>query len=292
MSDRLQELNVFVRTAESGSFARAGKELALSQPSVSRIINELEERLGVKLLLRTARRVAPTEAGNVFLERAKRVLHDIEAAEDIARGVDGLSGLIRLALPDSFGVRSILPVLQPFLAAHPLLRLDLIMSDDREDLVAEGIDVAIRLGELAPAGLGARRLATAQRMVIASPAYLARRGVPHAPAELASHDCIFGPGIGSRQSFAFLRNGTVSTVELEPRMSVTFGEGIMACVKAGLGIAIACEWMCRAELRSGAVVRLLQDYRLAEIVAHAVYPADRPSAKVRALVDYLAAALA
>jgi DNA-binding transcriptional LysR family regulator len=293
MSDRLQELNVFVRTAESGSFSRAGRELALSQPSVSRIINELEARLGVKLLLRTTRRVAPTEAGNAFLERAKQVLHDIEAAEDVARGVDSLRGLIRIALPVTFGVRKIVPVLQPFLAAHPMLKLDLVMSDDREDLAAEGIDVAMRLGELTSAGSGARQLAAAQRMVIASPAYLARRGVPQTPAELALHDCIFGPAANSPASFSFLHNGAESSIELEARLSVTSGEGVMACVKAGLGIAIATDWMCRADLRSGTVVRVLQDHRLAETVAHAVYPAGpRPSAKVRALVDYLAAALA
>lgn len=154
MSDRLQELTVFVRTAESGSFSRAGRELGLSQPSVSRIVNELEARLGIKLLLRTTRRVAPTEAGTTFLERAKQVLADLEAAEDAARGIDSLRGLIRVAMPVTFGVRIVIPLLQPFLAANHLLRLDFVIADARTDLIAEGVDVAIRLGDLTSSGFG------------------------------------------------------------------------------------------------------------------------------------------
>lgn len=293
MSDRLQELAVFVRIAERGSFSRAANELGLSQPSVSRIVNELEARLGVKLLLRTTRQVTVTEAGAAFLERARQLLHDLEAAEDSARGIDSLRGLIRIALPVTFGTRKLVPLLQPFLAAHPLLRLDLIMSDDRQDLVAEGVDVAIRLGELSSSGFGARRLATSRRLVIASPAYLALRGIPLAPADLATHDCLFGPGITARQSWSFQHDGAAMSVELEGRINTTSGEGMMACVKAGLGIAVASEWMCGADLASGSVVQILDNFKLTPAIVHAVYPAGpHPSAKVRALVDHLVVALA
>jgi DNA-binding transcriptional LysR family regulator len=293
MSDRLQELTVFVRTAESGSFSRAGRELGLSQPSVSRIVNELEARLGVKLLLRTTRRVAPTEAGNAFLERAKQVLADVEAAEDAARGIDSLRGLVRMALPITFGIRSVIPVLRPFLAANPLLRLDLVMADVRTDLIAEGVDVAIRLGELTSSGFGARRLAIGARLLVAASGYVAARGEPRTPAELLAHDCIFGPGPASRRSWAFLCDGAAVSVELEPRINVDSGEGMMACIRAGFGVGIASEWMCRDDLASGAVVRVMRDFELAPVAVHAVYPGGpHPSAKVRALVEYLAGALA
>ena len=289
MSDRLQELTVFVRTAESGSFSRAGRELGLSQPSVSRIVNELEARLGVKLLLRTTRRVAPTKAGIAFLERAKQVLADVEAAEDAARGVDSLRGLIRIALPVTFGVRIVIPLLQPFLAANPLLRLDLVMADVRADLVAEGVDVAIRLGELTASGFGARRLAVGARFPVASSAYVAARGEPKTPADLLAHDCVLGRGPTSRRSWVFLRDGAAVSVEVEPRLNVDSGEGMMACIRAGLGIGIGSEWMCGDDLASGAVVRVMRDFELPPVAVHAVYPAGpHPSAKVRALVDHLA----
>lgn len=292
MSDRLQELTVFVRTAESGSFSRTARELGLSQPSVSRIIGELETRIGVILLLRTTRRVTPTEAGIAFLERAKQLLHDLEAAEDAARGVDSLRGLIRIAMPVTFGVRKVIPALQPFLAAHPLLRLDLTMSDDRQDLVAEGVDVAIRLGELPSSGFGARRLATSPRMLVAAPSYLARRGTPRIPAELPDHDCIVGAGPALRRSWAFLRDGTAMSIEIEARIGASSAEGIMSCVRSGYGIAMASGWMAEADLASGAAVQVLADYATAPLSAHAVYPSGpHPSAKVRALVDHLAAAL-
>ena len=169
MSDRLQELTVFVRAAESGSFSRAARELGLSQPSVSRIVGELEARLGVTLLLRTTRRITVTDAGALFLDRAREILADIEDAEDAARGVDSLRGTIRLALPVLYGTREIIPRLPKFLGLHPLLRVEMAVVDARQDLVAEGADVAIRLGELDDSVFGARKLQTLERMLVASP---------------------------------------------------------------------------------------------------------------------------
>ncbi len=246
MSDRLQELQVFVRAAESGSFSRAARELSLSQPSVSRIIGELEARLGVKLLLRTTRRITVTDAGALFLDRAREILAEIEDAEDAARGLDSLRGIIRLAIPVVYGTRAVIPRLPKFLAMHPLLRVELSVVDARQDLVAEGADIAIRLGELDDSAFGARRLATLPTMLVASPAYLAARGTPRTPADLASHDCIFGP----------------ATV------------------------------MVDEEIKAGALVPLLRAYKLPSVDVHAVFPGGpRPSAKVRALVDYLVAEL-
>src|SRR5579859_3710901 len=290
MSDRLQELQVFVRAAESGSFSRAARELSLSQPSVSRIIGELEARLGVKLLLRTTRRITLTDAGALFLDRAREILAEIEDAEDAARGLDSLRGTIRLAIPVVYGTREIIPRLPRFLTMHPLLRVELQVVDARQDLVAEGADVAIRLGDLDDSAFGARKLVVLPTMLVASPAYLAARGTPKTPADLASHDCIFGPGNFGRDSWSFNRNGTEMSVDVRGRISTNSGPGLFASVMAGLGIAMVSTVMAGSELKAGTLVQLLRGYKLPSVDVHAVFPGGpRPSAKVRALVDYLAA---
>jgi len=290
MSDRLQELAVFIRAAESGSFSRAGRELGLSQPSVSRIVGELESRLGVKLLLRTTRRITVTDAGALFLDRAREILSQIEDAEDAARGLDSLRGIIRLAIPVVYGTRAVIPRLPKFLALHPLLRVELSVVDARQDLVAEGADVAIRLGELDDSAFGARKLATLPGLLVASPAYLRARGTPKTPADLASHDCIFSPGNFGRESWSFSRNGAEISVEVRGRITTSSGPGRLASATAGLGIMRASAVMAGDELKAGALVPLLRAYKLPAVEVHAVFPGGpRPSAKVRALVDYLAA---
>jgi len=288
MSDRMQELAVFARAAESGSFSRAARELGLSQPSVSRIIGELESRLGATLLLRTTRKITVTDAGALFLDRARGILAEIEDAEDAARGIDSLRGIIRLALPVVYGTREIIPRLPKFLAAHPLLRVEMAVSDERQDLVADGADVAIRLGELNDSVFGARKLETLERMLVASPAYLRLHGTPKTPADLASHDCIFGPGNFGRASWAFKRNGTVTSVDVRGRIHTNSGPGLFASLMAGLGISMASTVMCEAEVKAGMLVPLLRNYKLDPVDVHAVFPGGpRPSTKVRALVDFL-----
>ena len=288
MSDHLQELTVFVRAAESGSFSRAGRELGLSQPSVSRIIGELETRLGVKLLLRTTRRITVTDAGALFLVRAREILADIEDAEDAARGIDSLRGTVRLAMPVIYGTRQVIPRLPKFLALHPLLRVELSVVDERQDLVAEGADIAIRLGELDDSAFGSRKLETLPRLLVAAPSYLAARGTPKTPADLAAHDCIFGPGLFGRANWSFTRNGTETSVDVRGRIHTDSGPGVFASVLAGLGIAMTSPVMAGPEIKSGALVPLLKSYKLSPIEVHAVLPGGpRPSNKVRAFVDFL-----
>lgn len=292
MSDRLQELAAFVRAAETGSFSRVARELGVSQPSVSRMVASLEARLGVKLLLRTTRQVTPTDAGDVFLERARQIIGDLDDAESAARGVDGLGGMLRIAMSVAFGTREAIPLLPAFLRRHPKLRVDLLMSDRTEDLVAEGVDMALRLGRLTDSGFGTRLLGTTPRLAVAAPAYLTERGTPRTPAELSGHDCILGPGLSGRGGWRFARSGTVTSIAPEGRVQAASADGVTACARAGLGIALASRWMCRAELDAGELVPILADYRLDPIELHAVFPGGRrPSLKVRAFSDYLAAAL-
>jgi DNA-binding transcriptional LysR family regulator len=292
MSDRLRELTAFVRAGETGSFSRVAREIGVSQASISRMVASLEARLGVKLLLRTTRHVAPTDAGRVFLERARQILGDLDDAENAARGVDGLRGTLRLALSGAFGIREIIPRLPGFVAQHPKLGIELLMSDRTDDLIAEGADMALRLGRLPDSGFGARLLGKAPRLAIASPDYLARRGTPHTPADLARHDCILGPGLSGRTGWRFTRAGQTTSATVDARIKVAAADGVVACAKAGLGIALASRWMCRAELEAGELVAILTDYQLDGVELHAVYPAGRrPSLKVRAFSDYVAAQL-
>jgi DNA-binding transcriptional LysR family regulator len=293
MSDRLLELTAFVRAAETGSFSRVAREFRVSQPSVSRMVASIEARLGVKLLLRTTRKVTPTEAGAVFLERARKILGDLDDAENAARGADSLRGVLRIAMSGAFGTREVIPSLPVFLAQHPQLRVELLMSDRTDDLIAEGADVALRLGPLGDSGFGARLLAKAPRLAVAAPAYLAERGTPKTLADLSGHDCIFGPGLSGRHGWSFRRSGAVTSVAVDGRVQVASADGVIACAKAGLGIAVASKWMCRWELDTGALLPSLSGYQLDPVEVHAVYPAGRrPSLKVRAFSDYLAAKLA
>ncbi|WP_424140086.1 LysR substrate-binding domain-containing protein [Roseomonas chloroacetimidivorans] len=295
MSDRWQEMAVFVRVADSGSLSRAGRELKLSQPSVTRIIGTLEARLGTTLLLRTTRSISLTDAGALYLERARRLLAEMEEAEQATRGVDSLHGVVRLAMPLMYGTRAIIPALAPFLARHPDLRVELAMSDARQNLVTDGVDVAIRInvGALHDSTFGARKLASVERLVVAAPAYLSAHGAPATPADLAKHDCIVQHGSFGGESWRFRHNKTVTSVDVHARLSINSAPGVLAATVAGLGISLGTRVMAGEELRTGQLTQLLGSYRLDPAEVYAVFPAGpRPSAKVRAIMDHLGASLA
>jgi DNA-binding transcriptional LysR family regulator len=197
-----------------------------------------------------------------------------------------------MAIPIVYGTREIVPRLPKFLQMHPLLRLEMSVVDARQDLVAEGADLAIRMGDLDDSAFGARKLATLSTMLVATPGYLAARGTPKTPADLASHDCIAGPGNLGRHSWSFNRSGTEMSVDVRGRISTDSGPGLFASVMAGLGIAMTSSVMAGPELKAGKLVQLLRGYQLPSVDVHAVFPGGpSPSAKVRALVDYLAAEL-
>jgi DNA-binding transcriptional LysR family regulator len=295
MSDRWQEMAVFVRVADSGSLSRAGRELKLSQPSVTRIIGTLEARLGTTLLLRTTRSISLTDAGALYLERARRLLAEMEEAEQATRGADSLHGVVRLAMPLMYGTRAIIPALAPFLARHPDLRVELAMSDARQNLVTDGVDVAIRInvGALHDSTFGARKLASVERLVVAAPAYLSAHGAPATPADLAKHDCIVQHGSFGGESWRFRHNKTVTSLDVHARLSINSAPGVLAATVAGLGISLGTRVMAGEELRTGQLTQLLGSYRLDPAEVYAVFPAGpRPSAKVRAIMDHLGASLA
>jgi DNA-binding transcriptional LysR family regulator len=288
MSDRFQELKVFVRAAETASFSAAGRELGLSQPSISRIISELESRLNTRLLLRSTRRIVPTEAGQVFLQKARQILFDLEEADHVAMGMDSLKGVLRVALPSILAGRIVIPQLPKFLAIHPELKLELLTLDRMHDLVAEGADMAIRFGELEDSSFGFRRLAIEHRLLVASPSFLDALGTPQHPSDLVNFHCIAGPGGSASPGWNFSRDGVSTVVKMSPRIRVASAEAALASACSGLGLTIASAWICEAELDSGQLISVLPDWSLDSIQVNAVYPAGRvPSQKVRLFTEFL-----
>jgi DNA-binding transcriptional LysR family regulator len=208
--DRLHAMELFARVIETGSISAAARDLRLGQPAVSKGLAALEARLGVRLLVRTTRKLNPTDAGVALYERARRVLADADEAETAARGVAaGLDGRLRISAPVTFARMHLAPKLPAFLAAHPKLRLKVIMDDRDVDLLGENIDVALRVGTLPDSSLVARRIARCERCVVASPAYLAQAGTTHSPSDLLAHQAVIyvqGSGVMNGASAAAPRS--------------------------------------------------------------------------------------
>ncbi len=286
--DRLRDMELFVRVVETGSFSAAARNLTLGQPAVSKTIAGLEDRLGVRLLVRSTRQLSPTEAGMAFYERALRAIAEANEAEAAAQGAGaGLEGRLRICSPVTFARLHLVPKLGTFLDAHPKLRLELVMDDRVIDLVAENIDAGLRLGTLTDSALKARKLAQADRLVLASPAYLARRGVPSTPADLLEHNgIVYGQSSGG-QEWSFRRDTSETSVRIQARLTLSAAEGVREAVLAGQGFAIASRWMFAPELASGEVVPVLEEWSLPPMDLWVIYPSGRlTSAKARAFVKW------
>jgi DNA-binding transcriptional LysR family regulator len=288
--DRYAAMLSFVRVVESGSFSAAARQLRIGQPAVSKTIAQLESRLGVRLLLRTTRGLAPTEAGLRFYERAKASLAEADEADLAARGEgQSLSGILRASAATTFARLHVVPRLPEFLDGNPDLSIDLILDDRMIDLVEEGVDVALRMGGLQDSSATARRLATSPRSVIASRDYVARRGPPSSPADLAGHEVVTYTQ-GRFGTWSFRKDTAEISVAVAGRVRASSAEGTRAAVLAGLGITIASDWMFAPELASGAAVKLLTEWVLPPVDLWAVFPTGRmASTKARAFADFVAA---
>jgi DNA-binding transcriptional LysR family regulator len=230
-----------------------------------------------------------TPSSEALLKRARDALAGVEDAENAARGADRLSGVLRVALPATYGVRRIAPLLPAFLDRHPHLKIDLMISDRYENLIAEGAELALRVGEQPDSSYVARKLESARRLFVAAPSYLARRGRPESLGDLAQHDLIGGgPAAPGEQSWAARLNGRAEVVPVEPRVHARSAAGVVSCASLGLGVAVASIWMCAEELASGALAEVLTEYTLDPMTAFLVFPAgQRPSQKARAFAEYL-----
>lgn len=287
--DRLHAMESFIAVVDSGSFSAAARLLGTGQPAVSKTIAQLEQHLGVRLLLRSSRRLTPTEAGLRFYERARRTVAEADQAELAARGAGAsLSGPLRICAGVTFARLHILPNLQLFLDQHPDLNIDVVLDDRNIDMLEHGIDVALRMGGLNDSGMTARRIAQARRVVLGTPAYFARAGVPASPADLARHQSIVYAQGGGGAAWDFTQDGVEVPVLLVGKLRVNAAEGVRAAVLADMGLSIVSEWMFGPELRDGQVRCVLEDWNLPVIDLWAVYPGGRmASAKARAFIDFV-----
>lgn len=288
--DRLDAMAVFVAVAEAGSFSRAGKALGAPLTTVSRKVAQLEERLGARLFVRTTRRLGLTERGRAYLERCKRILGDVEEAElALADDQSTPSGRLIVSAPVLFGRIYLAPMLVPFIARHPRVRIEISLSDPYSDLVAEHIDVAIRIGQLEDSSMVARRLGTFRRVVCAAPSYLERHGVPQHPADLAHHDCLIFTMLTDPVDWKFqASDGREITVRVKGCIRADNADVVLEAALAGGGLVLAPTWQVRADVAAGLLVPVLRGFEQPPAPIHALYPHARLlSAKVRSFVDFL-----
>lgn len=283
------DFEIFARVVSAGSLSSAGRELGLSPAVVSKRLRKLEDRLGTRLLQRTTRQTALTEAGQGFYERVVAILAGIEEAEAfVTRRSTTPRGTLKVSAPTSFGRMHIAPHLGPFMRDNHDLSINLVLSDEFVDIVGEGFDLAIRIAELSDSSLVARRLAPVQRFLVASPAYLAERGVPEVLADLEGHVCL-----PAHNNEPWRLEGPEGSLIYRPEgpLATNSSEVLRQTVIAGIGIALRSTWDVGPELANGRLVRVLPQYAASKNVAvHAVYPSRRfLPAKVRLFIDYLAA---
>lgn len=287
--DRMAAMEAFVLVVDTGSFSAAARRLNLGQPAVSKMVAQLEDRLGVKLLVRNTRGLTATEAGLNYYDRARRSIEEADEAELAARGADsGLMGRLRISAAVTLARIHLMPHLPEFLAQHPGLEVDVVLDDRNIDLVHEGIDVALRMGRLTDSTLTARRIASGRQVVLGSPAYFARVGEPTAPGDLVTHEAVIYAQKGGGADWTFKRDGVDVAVTLKGRLRVSAAEGVRAAVSANAGIAIASEWMFAPEIADGTVKVVLQDWELPRIDLWAVFPAGRTAtAKARTFTQFV-----
>jgi DNA-binding transcriptional LysR family regulator len=290
MSDTLALFQTFIRVVEAGSFTAVATERNTSQPTISRQIATLEEHLGCLLFQRTTRSLTMTDDGRVFYEHARRTIEAAAEAESVVGRRRGRpSGKLRISSSVVFGRLHIIPRLPRFMARYPDIDVDLLMNDGFSDLVEEGIDLSIRVGVIADTSLIARRIGTTRRTLVATPDYLARRGVPKTPDDLQHHDCIVYSRLATGENWNFTGPDGPITMPITGRFHVNNTEGVRAAILEGLGIGYVPVWhFADREIESGKLTVLLKDFEPPAQPISAVYPSRRFLAlKVRVMIDFL-----
>ena len=287
--DRLSSMEVFARVAEAGSFTKAAGQLGISTSAASKHVIALENRLGARLLNRTTRRLSLTEVGASYYEWCARIAQDVAEAEStVTRLHSEPRGRIKLNAPMSFGIRHLATAMPEVLALYPELTLDMNLNDRFVDLIEEGYDVAVRIGELRDSSLVARRLAPARMIVCGAPAYFERHGVPETPADLADHNCLGYSLLAAPGEWHFTGPGRAQTVRTSGSFHANNGDALRAAALAGLGVVVQPTFIVGDDVARGALQRVLANYTPRESTIHAVFPHNRHlSAKVRVFVDFL-----
>jgi DNA-binding transcriptional LysR family regulator len=283
--DRLDELTTFLAIYEAGSLISASRRLRRSPPAVTRALGALEDRIGLRLFERTTRRLAPTEAGRLLVERARALLEDYEQAL-VGASHAPVRGVLRITAPVQFGRRHVAPIVSALLNDYPDLRIELSLNDRNLDLIEEGIDVAVRIGNLPDSNLIARQVGSVRRVAVASPRYIAARGTPRVPADLAKHDTIFGMARSSAREWRFGRKRRGAVVRLSPRLLVDDVEAQVQAAKAGRGVARMLSYQVAEELAAGTLVCLLREFEPEPLPVQLVTLSRiHMTPKVRAFID-------
>jgi DNA-binding transcriptional LysR family regulator len=292
--DPLEARAIFMRVVERGSFSAVAREIGLSQPTISKQIGALEKRLGGRLFARSTRQLCLTDEGQRYYEHCRQILAAVDNAEhSFQTGQERIAGPLRIASSGSFGRIQIAPRLHGFLQQNPNVSIDLQLNDENVDLVSEGIDVAVRIGQLKDSSLVARQIGLTRRRVFAAPTYLEQYGVPVTPDELSDHNCLVFNQLEHFDSWSFEHCGKWSSVQVKGNVRSNNSESIRQMVLSGLGISLSPSWLFREDLQAGRALALLEGYTPSSLPIHAVSPPDRrQSARVRAFTDYLRDAFA
>ncbi|NNG25826.1 LysR family transcriptional regulator [Telluria aromaticivorans] len=292
--DKFLEMKVFSAVVEAGSFTGAARTLDMSKAAVSRYVAELEERLGVRLLHRTTRKLSATGEGEIFHARCRELLDNLDEAEaEISSRSGQASGLLKVSVPVTFGLMHLAPLWPPFLALHPKLDLDITLSDRVVDLVEDGFDLAVRIVQLPSSSLISRKLASTRMVLCASPDYLARRGEPARPPDLLQHDVISYSLFSSGEHWTFTGPGGEATVKVAPRVRTNSGDTCRAAALQHQGIVLQPSFIVGTDLARGLLLETMKPWRAGELGVYAVYPSRKfVSPKVRLLIDFLVDAFA
>lgn len=290
--DTLTSMKVFAAVVETGSFAAASERLDMSRAMTSKYVAHLEEHLGTRLLQRTTRKLTLTESGTAYYERCVQILADISEAEEGALHLnENPRGTLRVTVPVSFGILHMGPVISAYMQQHPEVKVDIILTDRRVDLLEEGLDLAIRIGALVESGLVARKLASDRLATCAAPDYFQRHGIPKTPAELAQHNCLIYSLSSAGDEWKMTGPDGVHTVKVSGSLRATNGDMIKLAALGGVGVIRQPLFLCGEELRAGRLVEVLKEYKSIELGIYAVYPSRKHlSAKVRTFVDFVAGA--
>ncbi|HSV81699.1 MAG TPA: LysR family transcriptional regulator [Ramlibacter sp.] len=288
--DRLQAMEMFVRVVETGSFSKAAREFATTQPTVTKQVAATEARLKVRLLNRNTRGVSLTEAGALYYDKCKEIVRATQEADSVVQlRQTQAQGLLRIGSSVAFGRRVLVPLALEFMQQHPQLQIDLSFEDRYTDLVAQGVDVAVRMGKLADSSLGARFLGTNPWLMVASPRYLRKHGVPRRPADLSGHDTLIYSSVQGTDVWRVMSpRGEASTVPVTARLRSNNLSAVLAAARSHLGVAALPWYVAHESLRAGAVVEVLKGHSLPEQEIHAVYPSPKlVPQKVQAFIAFL-----
>ena len=293
--DRVAAVALFIRIVETGSFSKAAAGFGITQPTATKAVAAMEQRLGARLLHRSTRGVTPTEVGALYYEKCKRISRDVEDAENLATLLQsGVGGQLRISTSVAFGRRVMVPLVLRYMRDHPGVSIDLGFDDRYVDLVEQGVDMAIRMGRLADSSLGARYLGTNPWVMVASPGYLSQHPAPQVPGDLASHGCVIYSSVQGDDRWSLTGpSGQEVSVPVNGRLRTNNLSAVLAAARAGMGLAVLPWYAARESVADASVVPVLTDHVLQAQDMHAVYPSPKlVSTKVTSFIAFLQQALA